>query len=72
LESVFDLIEMHRAQPQASKLLNKKWAEIQHERHEQRLKEIKPTHQIKQPQQFNHLVTKPKRIQMLEGKRIRV
>jgi len=53
---------MHRAQPQASKLLNKKWTEIQHERHEQRLKEIKPTHHIKQPQQFIHLITKPKRI----------
>ena len=58
---------MHRAQPQASKLLNKKWSTQEQTRHEQRLKSMKPTYTIKPPNQFKHLRTKPKRNQMLEG-----
>jgi hypothetical protein len=52
---------MYRAQPTVSKLLNKKWNEKQQQFHEQRIKEMKPTHTITEPKQFSHLVTKPKR-----------
>ena len=58
---------MYRAQPQASKLLNKKWHSENQQRHEQRLKSMKPTYSIKPPLQYKHLKTKPKRNQMLEG-----
>lgn len=59
---------MHRAQPTLSKLLNKKWTEKQQEIHARRLREMKPTHAISEPKLYSHLVTKPKRTQMLEGK----
>lgn len=58
---------MHRAQPTANKLLTKKWHEQQHEIHQKRLREMKPTYSISQPKQYRHLHTKPKRVQMLEG-----
>ena len=59
---------MHRAQPTANKLLTKKWHEQQHEIHQKRLREMKPTYNISEPKQYRHLYTKPKRVQMLEGK----
>jgi hypothetical protein len=59
---------MHRAQPQASKLLNKKWHDQQQESHQARLRSMKPTYKINQPLHHKHLVSKPKKNQMLEGK----
>ena len=40
---------MYRVKPKASKLLNKKWTEHDLEIHQQKLKEIKPTYNIKEP-----------------------
>jgi len=57
---------MHRAQPQASKLLNKKWHDQQQESHQARLRSMKPTYKINQPLHHKHLVSKPKKNQMLE------
>lgn len=58
---------MNRGQPTANKLLNKKWNEKQHEIHQRKLREMKPTYNITAPTEYKHLQTKPKRVQLLEG-----
>lgn len=52
---------MYRAQPVPSKILNKKWEDICHETHQQRLRDIKKTMVISEPKQYRYLVNKPKR-----------
>ena len=59
---------MYRAQPKASKLLSAKWQEKDHQRHLQKLREIKSAINVQRPASFNHIRTKPKKNQMLEGK----
>jgi hypothetical protein len=59
---------MNRGQPTVSKLLNKKWNEKQHEIHQRKLREMKPVYNITAPTEHKHLQTKPKRVQMLEGR----
>ena len=50
---------MHRAQPVVSKLPNKKWNEKQQAINKKCIREMKPTHAVSEPKQYNHLVTKP-------------
>ena len=59
---------MYRAQPKASKLLSAKWQEKDHQIHLKKLKDIKSALNVKRPASYNHLKTKPKKNQMLEGK----
>ena len=59
---------MYRAIPTSNKLLQKKWADKEREIHLAKLKEIKPTVEIREPSQFRHLKKKLKKTQMLEGK----
>ncbi len=54
--------------PTGNKLLSKKWKEKEREIHQSKLREIKPTLDIREPAQFSHLQKKQKRTQMLEGK----
>jgi hypothetical protein len=49
-----------------SKLLNRKWVEKDKEIHKQKLKTVKSSIDIRSPQFFSHLRTKPKKGQMLE------
>ena len=59
---------MYRAQPKASKLLSAKWQEKEHQIHLKKLQTIKSAIKVDKPQSFQHLRTKPKKTQMLEGK----
>lgn len=59
---------MHRAIPQGSKLLSKKWAQQEQEIHKKKLRDIRPTVEIREPPKFKHLKKKLKKTQMLEGK----
>ena len=59
---------MKKSHSVSSKLLQKKWISKDYEQHQQRLKEIKPFLEIRQPEQFTHLKVKAKKDQMLEGK----
>jgi len=58
---------MYRAQPNASKLLSKKWRDQEQAIHMEKLRNIKSTVKVAAPTQFRHLKTKPKKTQMLEG-----
>jgi ribosomal protein S4 len=59
---------MYRAIPTNNKLLQKKWAQKEREIHLNKLKEIKPQVEIREPTTFKHLKKKLKKTQMLEGK----
>ena len=59
---------MYRAQPKASKLLAAKWQEKEHQIHLKKLASIKSSIKMEGPKQYQHLKTKPKKNQMLEGK----
>lgn len=52
---------MYRAIPTSSKLLTKKWADKEKEIHKNKLKEIKPTVEIREPAKFRHLKKKLKK-----------
>jgi ribosomal protein S4 len=62
------IFTMYRAIPTSNKLLQKKWADKEREIHLAKLKEIRPTVEIREPSQFRHLKKKLKKTQMLEGK----
>lgn len=59
---------MYRAIPTSNKLLQKKWADKEREIHLAKLKDIRPTVEIREPSQYRHLKKKLKKTQMLEGK----
>ena len=58
---------MHRAQPVSSRVLSKKWEEMQQMIHYEKLKHMKPTVDSKRPATFTHLKHKAKREQLMEG-----
>ena len=57
---------MYRAIPSGNKLLQKKWADKEREIHENKLREMKATVEIREPAKFRHLKKKLKKNQMLE------
>ncbi|CDW81952.1 UNKNOWN [Stylonychia lemnae] len=59
---------MYRAIPTSNKLLQKKWADKEREIHLSKLREIKPTVEIREPSQYKHLKKKLKKTQMLEDR----
>lgn len=61
---------MYRAIPTSNKLLQKRWADKEREIHINKLRDIKPTVEIREPSQYKHLKKKLKKTQMLEGKNI--
>lgn len=61
---------MYRAIPTSNKLLQKRWADKEREIHINKLRDIKPTVEIREPSQYKHLKKKLKKTQMLEGKSI--
>ena len=59
---------MYRALPVGNKLLSRKWNDKEKEIHMRKLREMKATLDIKEPNKFRHLKKKLKKTQMLEGK----
>jgi len=51
-----------------SKLLQKKWEQKEREMHLSKLKEAKPSVDVREPTQFRHIKKKLKKNQILEGK----
>lgn len=60
---------MHRAIPQSSKLLAKKWAQQEREIHLRKLHEAKPSLDTVNLPRHGHLYQRGKRDQILEGRR---
>lgn len=60
---------MYRAIPESNKLLSRRWREKEREIHQQKLHQMRPTVEIKQPPTFAHLQKKLKKTQMQEGKK---
>jgi hypothetical protein len=52
---------MYRAIPTSNKLLQKKWADKERDIHLSKLREIKPTVEIREPSQYKHLKKKLKK-----------
>lgn len=59
---------MKKGNPASSKLLQKKWRALDYEGHLARLNQIRPALQVAPPTEFNHLKSKAKKEQILEGK----
>jgi ribosomal protein S4 len=59
---------MYRQIPVGSKLLQKKWEQKEREMHLSKLKEAKPSVDVREPTQFRHIKKKLKKNQILEGK----
>ena len=60
---------MYRAIPVGSKLLQRKWDQKEREMHLSKLREAKPSVDVREPTQFRHIKKKLKKNQILEGKR---
>jgi len=58
---------MYRSLPVGNRILNEKWNQKMHDRHRKRLDEVKADIDNAPPPAFNHLATRGKRDQMLEG-----
>ncbi len=61
---------MYRAIPVGSKLLQRKWDQRERDMHQQKLKEARPSIDVREPTQFRHIKKKLKKNQMMEGKHI--
>ena len=59
---------MYRAIPVGSKLLQRKWDQKEREMHLSKLREAKPSVDVREPTQFRHIKKKLKKNQILEGK----
>lgn len=59
---------MHRAVPVISKIVDRKWHERQHSRHQVRLRHMKPVTTVDPPAKPRFLETRAKKRQMQEGK----
>jgi hypothetical protein len=62
---------MYRAIPVGSKLLQRKWDQKERELHLSKLREAKPSIDVREPTQFRHIKKKLKKNQMQEGTSIR-
>ena len=61
---------MYRAIPVGSKLLQRKWDQQNRDIHIGKLREAKPSVDVREPAQFKHIKKKLKKNQLLEGKHI--
>lgn len=61
---------MYRVIPVGSKLLQRRWDQKEREIHKSKLREMKPSVDVKEPVQFRHIKKKLKKNQMLEGIKI--
>jgi hypothetical protein len=59
---------MYRAIPVGSKLLQRKWDQQNRDIHISKLREAKPSVDVREPAQFKHIKKKLKKNQLLEGK----
>ena len=59
---------MYRAIPVGSKLLQRKWDQQNRDIHIGKLREAKPSVDVREPAQFKHIKKKLKKNQLLEGK----
>jgi len=59
---------MYRGLPSGNKILTKKWQEKERRLHLQKLKEVKPTIDLRKPKNFKHLKSRAKKEQMLEDR----
>lgn len=58
---------MYRAIPVGSKLLQRKWDQQNRDIHIGKLREAKPSVDVREPAQFKHIKKKLKKNQLLEG-----
>lgn len=63
---------MYRAIPVGSKLLQRKWDQQNRDIHIGKLREAKPSVDVREPAQFKHIKKKLKKNQLLEGRSILV
>lgn len=59
---------MYRGLPSGNKILTKKWQEKERRIHMQKLRNVKPTIDLKKPKNFKHLKSRAKKEQMLEDR----
>jgi E3 ubiquitin-protein ligase TRIP12 len=59
---------MYRGLPSGNKILTKKWQEKERRIHMQKLRNVKPTIDLKKPKKFTHLKSRAKKEQMLEDR----
>ena len=59
---------MYRGLPSGNKILSKKWQEKERRIHLKKLRNVKPTIDIRRPKHFKHLKSRAKKEQMLEDR----
>jgi len=59
---------MYRGLPSGNKILTKKWQEKERQIHMRKLRNVKPTINLKKPKAFKHLKSRAKKEQMLEDR----